>query len=76
MPMKAALYARVSTHDQQTLPLQQKAMRAYARKRGWKVVLEIKEVGSGAKTRPQREELLKAARRREVDAIIVWRLDR
>jgi putative DNA-invertase from lambdoid prophage Rac len=74
--MKAALYARVSTHDQQTLPLQQKAMRAYARKRGWKVVLEIKEVGSGAKTRPQREELLKAARRREVDAIIVWRLDR
>jgi putative DNA-invertase from lambdoid prophage Rac len=76
MPMKAALYARVSTHDQQTLPLQQKAMRAYAKKRGWKVVLEIKEVGSGAKTRPQREELLKAARRREVDAIVVWRLDR
>jgi putative DNA-invertase from lambdoid prophage Rac len=76
MPMKAVLYARVSTHDQQTLPLQQKAMRAYAKKRGWKVVLEIKEVGSGAKTRPQREELLKAARRREVDAIIVWRLDR
>src|SRR5436853_6715039 len=74
--MKAALYARVSTHDQQTLPLQQKAMRQYARKRQWKVSLEIKEVGSGAKTRPQREELLKAARRREVDVIIVWRLDR
>ena len=37
---------------------------------------QIKEVGSGAKTRPQREELLKAARRREVDVIIVWRLDR
>ena len=74
--MKAALYSRVSTHDQQTLPLQLKAMRAYAKKRGWKIALEIKEVGSGAKTRPQREELMKAARRREVDVIIVWRLDR
>jgi putative DNA-invertase from lambdoid prophage Rac len=75
-PMKAALYSRVSTHDQQTLPLQQKAMRQYANKRGWKITLQVKEVGSGAKTRPQREELLKAARRREVDVIIVWRLDR
>lgn len=74
--MKAALYARVSTHDQQTLPLQQKAMRAYARKRQWKIILEIKEVGSGAKKRPHGEELLKAVRRREVDVIIVWRLDR
>jgi DNA invertase Pin-like site-specific DNA recombinase len=76
MTMKAALYARVSTHDQQTLPLQQKAMRDYAKKRGWRIASQIKEVGSGAKTRPQREELLKAARRREVDVIIVWRLDR
>src|SRR5829696_7717696 len=74
--MKAALYSRVSTHDQQTLPLQQKAMRDYAKKRGWTITLQIKEVGSGAKIRPQREELLKAARRREVDVIIVWRLDR
>ena len=74
--LKAALYARVSTHDQQTLPLQQKAMRQYASKRGWQITLQVKEVGSGAKTRPQREELLKAARRREVDVIIIWRLDR
>jgi putative DNA-invertase from lambdoid prophage Rac len=74
--LKVALYARVSTHDQQTLPMQLSAMRAYARRRGWKVALEGKEVGSGAKTRPQREELLRAARRRDVDAILVWRLDR
>jgi hypothetical protein len=33
-------------------------------------------VGSGAKTRPRREELLRAARRREIDVIVVWRLDR
>ena len=74
--MKAALYARVSTGDQQTLPLQLKDLRAYAKRRGWKVALEVQEVGSGAKVRPKREELLKAARRREVDAVLVWRLDR
>jgi DNA invertase Pin-like site-specific DNA recombinase len=51
-------------------------MRGYARKRGRAIAQQIKEIGSGAKTRPQREELLKTARRREVDVIIVWRLDR
>jgi DNA invertase Pin-like site-specific DNA recombinase len=74
--MQAALYARVSTHDQQTLPMQLKAMRDYAKKRGWKIKHEIQEIGSGAKTRPKREELLKEARRRQVDVILVWRLDR
>lgn len=74
--MQVALYARVSTHDQQTLPMQLKAMREYAKKRDWKIKHEIQEIGSGAKTRPKREELLKEARRRQVDAIIVWRLDR
>jgi putative DNA-invertase from lambdoid prophage Rac len=74
--LKLGLYARVSTHDQQTLPMQLAAMREYAKRRGWKIVIEEKEVGSGAKTRPKREGLLRAARRREVDAIVVWRLDR
>jgi DNA invertase Pin-like site-specific DNA recombinase len=74
--MRVGIYARVSTHDQQTLALQTKALRDYAKKRGWKVVREVKEVGSGARQRPQREELLRAARRREIDVIAVWRLDR
>src|SRR6516225_8999259 len=74
--MRVALYARVSTHDQQTLPLQLAAMREYVAKRGWKTVLEVQDVGSGASLRPKREELLKAARRRELDRIVVWRLDR
>ena len=56
--------------------MQLSAMRTYARRRGWKIVVEEKEVGSGAKTRPRREEILKAARRRDLDAIVVWRLDR
>lgn len=74
--MQVALYARVSTHDQQTLPMQLKAMREYAKKRGWKIKHEIQEIGSGAKIRPKREELVKEARRRQVDAVVVWRLDR
>jgi DNA invertase Pin-like site-specific DNA recombinase len=36
----------------------------------------VEEIDSGAKTRPRREELLRAARRREIDVIVVWRLDR
>ncbi len=51
-------------------------MREYAERRGWQVATEIREVGSGALQRPKREELLAAVRRREVDAIVVWRLDR
>lgn len=74
--MQVALYARVSTHDQQTLPMQLKAMRDYAKKQGWRIKHEIQEIGSGAKLRPEREELLKEARRRQIDAIVVWRLDR
>lgn len=74
--MNVSLYARVSTHDQQTPPLQLAQMREYVVKRGWNVIHEIEEIGSGAIARPKREELLKEVRRRQVDAIIVWRLDR
>jgi putative DNA-invertase from lambdoid prophage Rac len=73
---RVGLYARVSTHDQQTLPLQMRAMREYAAKRGWTVAAQIKEVGSGAAARELREKLLAAARRREIDVVLVWRLDR
>jgi putative DNA-invertase from lambdoid prophage Rac len=70
------LYARVSTHDQKTLPLQIRAMREYASKRGWEIAVQIKEVGSGAAERDLREKLMAAARRREIDVVLVWRLDR
>ncbi len=75
--MKTALYARVSTSDQQTLPMQMEAMREYTDKRGWTITKEVKEIASGAgKTRPEREKLLKLAKQRKIDAIIVMRLDR
>lgn len=66
---RAGLYARVSTHDQQTLPMQLTAMRDYARKRGWQIAFDVKDVGSGAALRHKREELLAAARRREIDLV-------
>lgn len=73
---RVGLYARVSKHDQQTLPLQMRTMREYAASRGWTITLQVKEVGSGAAQRELREQLLDAARRREIDAVLVWRLDR
>jgi putative DNA-invertase from lambdoid prophage Rac len=74
--LRVGLYARVSTEDQQTIPLQIRAMREYAARRGWAVTMQIKEVGSGASQRELREKLLEAARRREIDVVLVWRLDR
>jgi DNA invertase Pin-like site-specific DNA recombinase len=73
---RAGLYSRVSTHDQQTLSLQSRALREYAAKRGWTIAMQVKEVGSGAMQRELREKLLGAARRRDIDVVLVWRLDR
>ena len=74
---RAGLYARVSTNDQQTIPLQIRALREYAARRDWTIALQVKEVGSGASQRQLREKLLEAARRREIDVVLlVWRLDR
>jgi DNA invertase Pin-like site-specific DNA recombinase len=74
--LRTGLYARVSTHDQHTLSLQLDALRTYAAQRGWSIVTEVQEVGSGAIQRPKRELLMTAARRRDVDVVLVWRLDR
>ena len=74
--LRAGLYARVSTAEQQTLAMQIAAMREYAARRDWDVIATVEDVGSGAKDRPKRQELIKMAKRREVDVILVWRLDR
>jgi putative DNA-invertase from lambdoid prophage Rac len=73
---RAGLYARVSTDDQQTLAMQSRAMREYASRRGWTIAMQVREVNSGAAKREAREKLLGAARRREIDLVLVWRLDR
>jgi DNA invertase Pin-like site-specific DNA recombinase len=74
--VRAGLYARIPTLDQQTLPMQSRAMREYAARRGWTIAMQVKEVGSGATQRQLREKLLETARRREIDVVLVWRLDR
>src|SRR5271169_4439081 len=73
---RAGLYARVSTNDQQTIPLQMRALREYATRRGWAVALQVREIGSGASARELRERIVEAARRRQIDVVLVWRLDR
>ena len=73
---RVGLYARVSTNDQQTLAMQNRAMREYAARRGWTITLQVRDVNSGAARREAREKVLEAARRREIDLVLVWRLDR
>ncbi len=73
--MRVGIYARVSTQEQQTLSMQLEKMKEYITNRGWTLTKEVLEVGSGAKTRPKREELIRLAKRREIDAILVWKFD-
>jgi DNA invertase Pin-like site-specific DNA recombinase len=74
--VRAGLYARVSTGDQQTLPMQMRALREYAARRGWTIAVQVREVNSGAAKREGREKILQAARSRDIDVVLVWRLDR
>ena len=75
--MKAALYARVSKKDQQTIPEQLAQMREFCERRGWTVAFEFQEATSGSKdTRPERKKLQAIIHKRQVDCVVVWRLDR
>jgi len=56
--------------------MQNRAMRDYANRRGWIIAMQVREVNSGAAEREARERILEAARRREIDLVVVWRLDR
>jgi DNA invertase Pin-like site-specific DNA recombinase len=75
--MRVALYARVSTSDQDA-ELQLVELRRYAGARGWTVAEEFVDRGvSGSlASRPALDRLRAAARRRDVDAVVVWRFDR
>lgn len=74
--MRAAIYTRVSTSGQST-QRQSRALRAYAQARGWTIIREVQEKASGATPkRPLRDEILRLARTRAIDAILVHTLDR
>jgi len=51
-------------------------MKKYVKRRGWIVAVEVKDICSGSKERPKREEIIKLARQRKIDHIVVWKLDR
>lgn len=75
--MRIAIYARVSTKDQ-SCELQTRDLRAYCAARGFDLVREYVDAGqSGAKdSRPELNKLMDDARKRQFDAIVVWRFDR
>lgn len=75
--MRAAIYARVSTFDQQ--PENQLAeLRRFVAARGWSPAGEHVDHGiSGAKERrPALDAMRTDAKRRRFDVLVVWRLDR
>jgi len=75
--MRVGIYARVSTKDQ-NCELQLRDLRTFCAARRFILVREFVDVGeSGAKdSRPQLNELMAEARKRRLDAVLVWRFDR
>jgi DNA invertase Pin-like site-specific DNA recombinase len=72
----AALYCRVSTADQ-TCTRQERDLRAFAKKAGYKIVGVWKEVASGAKDdRAERKEVMALAQARKIEVIVVTELTR
>ena len=75
--MRAAIYARVSTTDQ-NCEMQLGELREYVRRHGWEIAGEYVDTGwSGAKaSRPEFDRLMRDAAQRKFDAILCWKLDR
>ena len=75
---RVALYARVSTSDKGQDPeTQLLVLREYAARRGFVPAGEYVDYASGTRdNRPQYQALLTAARKRQVDVVLVWRYDR
>ena len=76
---RAALYMRVSTKGHgQTTETQALALRDYAGHRGFEIVEEYRDEGiSGSKdSRPALDRLMKDARARKFDVVVVARFDR
>jgi len=75
--MRCALYARVSTLDQQS-DNQLAELRGYVTTRQWTLTGEFRDDGiSGARDRrPALDRMMADARRGRLDVIVVWSLDR
>lgn len=75
--LRAAIYARVSTTDQ-NCDLQLRELREYVARRGWESTGEYVDAGvSGTKaSRPALDRLMAAAGRRDFDVVLVYKIDR
>lgn len=76
---RVALYARVSTSSGQQNPeMQIRELREYAANRCWEIAGVYTDVGvSGSREqRPALSALMNDARKRQLDAVLVWKLDR
>jgi DNA invertase Pin-like site-specific DNA recombinase len=74
--MKVALYARVSTIDQNA-ETQLTALRRYCEARGWTVLEEYVDTMSGSTAdRPRLAALMQPANLRRYEAVLVWKFDR
>jgi len=73
---RVGIYLRVSTQDQNT-EIQKGELQRFAEARGWASVrvYEDKATGTNA-NRPALKEMLRDARKRVIDVIVVWKLDR
>jgi DNA invertase Pin-like site-specific DNA recombinase len=72
----AAIYARVSTSDQ-NCDMQLRDLREYCQRRGWNAVEYVDTGVSGVKTsREQLDRLMRDARQRKLDLVLCWRFDR
>ena len=75
-PHRAAIYARVSTTDQEP-ENQLVELRRYLDARGWTAQEFIdRGVSGAADRRPALDQLVRDARRRRFDVVVCWRLDR
>lgn len=73
---RVVLYARVSTSEQD-VRMQMDELREYCTARKFKVVDEITEhISSGVKNRPGYNRVIDLAKKRKVDAVLVWKFDR
>src|SRR6516225_1834060 len=73
--MRAAVYARVSTADQ-TAENQLLQLRAYVQARGWSAVEYVDCISGTKDRRPELDRLVADAKRRKIDTLVVWKLDR
>src|SRR5258708_40041685 len=75
--MRCALYARVSTTDQ-NCEVQLRELREYISRRDWKNGGEYIDIGfSGSKaSRPALDKLMADAAQHKFDCVAVWKIDR